>query len=116
MSAALQRKLSQAHERLRAGDAAGAQYLCREVLQRAPRNPDALVLLAVTLLMAGRARDALTPPEPALAAHPPHRSALENLRLAHPLLGDFAPAPRAPPRAAAVPRAPASRFLSLGGA
>ncbi|MEO8441684.1 MAG: tetratricopeptide repeat protein [Betaproteobacteria bacterium] len=114
MSAALQRKLGQAHERLRAGDAAGAQHLCREVLQRAPRNPDALVLLAVTLLMAGRARDAITPLEQALAAQPRHGMACENLGLAYLMLGDFAAAQRALQSAAAIPGAPASVFMRLG--
>ena len=56
MSAALIRKLAQARERLQAGDAAGAQLLCEEVLQRAPRNPDALCLLGITRLMRGQAR------------------------------------------------------------
>jgi len=39
MSASLQRKLALAQERLRAGDAAGAQAACKDVLARAPRNP-----------------------------------------------------------------------------
>ena len=51
MSAVLIRKLSQAQERLQAGDAAAAQRLCEEVLARAPRNPDALCLLGISLLM-----------------------------------------------------------------
>jgi predicted O-linked N-acetylglucosamine transferase (SPINDLY family) len=114
MSAALQRKLGQAHERLQAGDAAGAQLLCREVLQRAPRNPDALVLFAVTLLMTGRARDAISPLEQALAAQPRHGIALENLGLAHLMLGNFAEAQRALHSAAAIPGAPASVFMRLG--
>jgi len=114
MSAALQRKLGQAHERLQAGDAAGAQALCQEVLQRAPRNPDALVLLAVTLLIAGRARDAIAPLEQALTAQPRHGIALENLGLAHLMLGNFAEAQRALRSAAAIPGAPASVFMRLG--
>ena len=46
MSSALMRKLTQAQERLQQSDVAGAQYLCQEILQQAPRNPDALLLLA----------------------------------------------------------------------
>ena len=114
MSAALQRKLGQAHERLRAGDAAGAQLLCREVLQRAPRNPDALVLFAVTLLMGGCERDAIAPLEQALAAQPRHGVALENLGLANLMLGNFTEAQRALQSAAAIPGAPASVFMRLG--
>ena len=60
MSAALNRKLHQARERLQGGDAAGAQALCKEILAHAPRNPDALCLLGITYLMAGHARDAPT--------------------------------------------------------
>ena len=114
MSAALKRKLGQAHERLQAGDAAGAQLLCQEILQRAPRNPDALVLLAITLLMAGRAHDAIAPLTQALAAQPRHGAALENLGLAHLMLGDFVAAQRALQSAAAIPGAPASVFHAAG--
>ncbi len=114
MSAALNRKLSQAHERLRAGDPAGAQFLCREVLQRAPRNPDALSLIAITHLMSGRPRDAIPPLEQALAAQPRHGAALENLGLAHLMLGEFAAAERALRSAATIPGAPASVSMRLG--
>ena len=78
MSAVLIRKLSQAQERLQAGDAAAAQRLCEEVLARAPRNPDALCLLGITLLMTARPRDAIKPLTQALAAQPRHGAALEN--------------------------------------
>ncbi len=114
MSAALNRKLSQAHKRLQAGDAAGAQVLCREVLARAPRNPDALSLLGITHLMTGHARDAIAPLQQALAAQPRHGAALENLGLAHLMLGEFADAERALSSAAAIPGAPASVFMRLG--
>ena len=114
MSAALNRKLGQAHERLQAGDAAGAQLLCQEVLQRAPRNPDALVLLAITLLMAGRAHDAIAPLTQALATQPRHGAALENFGLAHLMLGNFVEAQQALANAATLPGAPASVFMRLG--
>jgi len=114
MSAALNRKLSQAHERLLQGDVAGAQYLCQEILQRAPRNPDALCLLGITFVMTGRARDAIAPLEQALAAQPRHGAALENLGLARLLLGEYADAEHALRSAAAIPGAPASVFMRLG--
>jgi protein O-GlcNAc transferase len=114
MSAALQRKLSQAHQRLQEGDAAGAQRLCQDILQRAPRNPDALVLFAVTLLMAGRAHDAVAPLEQALSAQPRHGMALENLGLARLMLKNFGDAQCALESAAEIPGAPASVFMRLG--
>ena len=114
MSAALNRKLSQAQERLQQGDAAGAQSLCHEILQRAPRNPDALCMLGVSHVMSGRARDAIVPLEQALAAQPRHGAALENLGLARLLLGEFAEAERVLRSAAALPGAPASVFMRLG--
>ena len=114
MSAALNRKLHQARERLQGGDAAGAQALCKEILAHAPRNPDALCLLGITYLMAGHARDALPPLGQAVAAQPRHGAALENLGLAHLLLGEFAAAERALHGAAALPGAPASVFMRLG--
>ncbi len=116
MSAVLIRKLSQAQERLQAGDAAGAQRLCEEVLARAPRNPDALCLLGISLLMTARPRDAIAPLTQALAAQPRHGAALENLGLAHLMLGEFTDAERALDAAAALPNAPASVFMRLGAA
>ena len=114
MSAALNRKLTQARERLQAGDAAGAQALCQEVLQRAPRNPDALYLLGVTHLMTGQARAALPPLRQAVVIDPRHGAALENLALANLMLGEFGDAERALRGAAALPGAPASVFMRLG--
>ena len=68
MSAALNRKLGEAHKRLQKGDVAGAQVLCQEVLARAPQNPDALGMFGLTHLMTGRAREAVGPFERALCA------------------------------------------------
>ena len=116
MSASLTRRLKQAQERLQSGDVAGAQFLCRDLLAAAPRNPDVLALLAVTHLAGGRAREALEPLQHALDADPRHGAALENLGLAHLMLGDFTAAERALRVAAGLPRAPASVYLRLGAA
>ena len=116
MSAVLIRKLSQVRERLQAGDAAGAQRLCQEVLARAPHNPDALCLLGITLLMSARPREAVLPLTQALAVQPRHGAALENLGLAHLMLGEFSNAENALSTAAALPHAPASVFMRLGAA
>ena len=114
MSSTLIRKLGQARERLQHGDVAGAQFLCQEILERAPRNPDALSLFAITLLMTGRARDAVPLLEQALAAEPRHGAALENLGLAQLMLGEFPGAERALRSASALPGAPASVWMRLG--
>ena len=116
VSASLTRKLRQAEERLRSGDAAGAEWLCEEVLQRAPRNPDALCLLGLTRLATGRAGDAVPPLQQAVSASPDHGAALEHLGLAHLLLGQFAQAESVLRDAAALRAAPASVFMRLGAA
>ena len=114
MSAALIRKLSQARERVAAQDATGAARLCQDVLARAPRNPDALCLLAITHLMHGRPGDAMPPLELALTVQPRHGAALENLGLAQLMLANFAAAERALAAASVLPGAPASVFMRLG--
>ncbi len=116
MSASLTRKLGQAQERLERGDVAGAQLLCREVLKRAPRNPDALCLLAITCLATGGPREAVPPLEQALTVEPRHGRALENLGLARLMLGEFSAAERALRAAAALAGAPASVWMRLGAA
>jgi protein O-GlcNAc transferase len=114
MSSALSRKLGEARERLEAGDATGALSLCQEILQRAPRNPDALTLFAICELMTGRPREAIASLAAVLAAQPRHGAALENLGLAHLMLGEFDHASRALATAATIPGAPASVHMRLG--
>ncbi|MEO7726652.1 MAG: tetratricopeptide repeat protein [Burkholderiales bacterium] len=114
MSSSLMRKLGEAQQRLQQGDVAGAQFLCQEVLARAPRNPDALALIGITYLMTGRAHDAIAPLTQALAAAPRHGLALENLGLAYLMLGEFVAAERALRTAAAISGAPASVHMRLG--
>ena len=114
MSASSIHKLKQAQERLQNGDVAGAQFLCEQVLQRAPRNPDALCLLGMARLISGRAGDAVPLLEQAVSAVPRHGMALENLGLAHLMLGQFPAAERVLRKAAALPGAPASVPMRLG--
>ena len=114
MSASSIHKLKQARERLQKGDVAGAQFLCGQILQRAPRNPDALCLLAMSHLMNGRPAEAVPLLEQATGSDPRHGMALEHLGLAHLLLGRFAEAERVLRRAAALPGAPASVPMRLG--
>jgi predicted O-linked N-acetylglucosamine transferase (SPINDLY family) len=113
MSALSTRKLKQAQERLQAGDFAGAEFLCEEVLRQAPRNPDALYLLGGSRIALGRARDALPPLKLAVATEPGNGAALEHLGLAHLILGEYPDAERALREAAALPGAPASALMRL---
>lgn len=114
MSVALNRKLAHVHERLQAGDAEGAESLCREVLSGAPRNPAALTLLAIAFLLQGRARDAIAPLEQVIAAEPRHGVALENLGLAYLMLDNFVAAGRVLEQAASLKGASPSVFMRLG--
>jgi predicted O-linked N-acetylglucosamine transferase (SPINDLY family) len=114
MSDELMHKLSQAWERLQTGDAAGALSLSQAVLQRDPRNPDALYLLGVSNLMTGRPHEAIPALKGVVALQPQHGAALENLGLAHLMLGELADAERALRTAAAIAGAPASVFMRLG--
>ena len=116
MSASVQRKLQHAHQHLANGNAAAAEELCRDILHRAPRNPDALWLLGAARLMAGDADEAATLLERAVAAMPRHGAALEQLGVAHTIRGDAASAERALRAASALPSAPPSVFMRLGHA
>ena len=114
MAAASAYKLKQARERLQQGDIAGAQSLCQQVLRNAPRNPEALCLLATSRLMSGQPAEAVPLFEQALSGDPRNGMALEHLGLAHLMLGRFAEAETALRRAVALPGAPASVPMRLG--
>src|SRR5687767_13125047 len=89
MSASVQRKLQQAQHDLGAGNAPAAAALCREVLERAPRNPDALWLLATAHLMQEEPAPAVPLLGRAVEAAPRHGAALESLGLAHLMLAQY---------------------------
>ena len=114
MSAALIRKLEQAEQRLRNGDATGARSLAEQVLRSAPRNPHALFLLGVAHLSMGTAAEAVPALELALRTEPRNGAILEHLGLAHLLLGQFPAAENVLNEAVRVPGAPASVFMRLG--
>jgi len=114
VSAFANRKLKQAQEFLQSGNLPAAQRLCEEVVERAPRNPEALCLLGITRLFAGDAGQALPLLERAASGHEGYGLALEHLGLAHLMLGRFANAERALRDAAALPGAPASAHMRLG--
>jgi protein O-GlcNAc transferase len=114
VSAFTNRKLKQAQQLLQSGNPAAAQRLCEEVVERAPRNPEALCLLGIARLVAGDAAQALPLLERAASSHAGYGLALEHLGLAHLMLGRFADAERALRDAAALPGAPASVHMRLG--
>lgn len=114
MAAASAYKLKQARERLQQGDIPGAQSLCQQVLRNAPRNPEALCLLAMSRLMSGQPAEAVPLFEQALSSDPRNGMALEHVGLAHLMLGQFAEAEKALRRAVVLPGAPASVQMRLG--
>jgi predicted O-linked N-acetylglucosamine transferase (SPINDLY family) len=114
VSASTQRKLKQAYDHLRNGDAAGAAALCESVLARAPRNPDALWLLGAARLMEGRAADAKPPLERVIEVAPAHGEALESLGIAYLMLSMFGDAERVLRTAASMAGAPPSARMRLG--
>ena len=114
MSASVQRKLQQVHQRLATGDVAGAASLCEDVLRLAPRNPDALWLLATTHVLSGRPQEAVPLLEQVVAVVPNHGAALDSLGLAHLMLGQYAAAERPLRAAGALAGAPPSVRMRLG--
>jgi tetratricopeptide (TPR) repeat protein/ADP-heptose:LPS heptosyltransferase len=74
--------LQQADSAVRAGEPARAEALCRQVLARAPGDPDALRLLGIALLEAGRAAEAIAPLRAALGAAPASLATLDALSAA----------------------------------
>src|SRR5690349_15160145 len=113
MSALSARKLKQVQERLQAGDFAGAELGCEEVLRQAPRNPDALYLLGVSRIALGKPREAVAPLKLVISAER-HGGALEHLGLAHLMLGEYPDAESALREAAALRGAPTSAHMRLG--
>ncbi len=80
--------LQQAEDRFKAGDTVQAEALCRQALERAPGNPDALRLLGVLRLKDGRAADALAPLRQSLQVAPDDLGTLDALSVALVAVGD----------------------------
>jgi tetratricopeptide (TPR) repeat protein len=96
--------LRQAAESLNAGDHARAEALCQQVLNRAPDDPDALHLLGILRLQAGRAAEAIPLLRGALLVHAGNLSVLDALSAALMTVGDYAQAEDIVRRALAVDR------------
>jgi protein O-GlcNAc transferase len=116
MSASLNRKLQQARDRLQAGDIAGTERVCRDILQQAPRNPEACWLLGMSQLMSGRIADGADLLERVITVAPDHGPALEHLGLARLMLAQYDAAEHVLRKAASLPSAPASVSMRLGAA
>lgn len=114
MSASLNNRLHKARQHLNNGDAAAAHALCSEVLAKAPRNPEALMLRGIAGLMNQRPAEAAADFRQALAAMPGNGALLEYLGLALLTLGQFTEAEQVLQRACKLAGAPASAWMRLG--
>lgn len=114
MSASLNNRLHKARQHLNNGDAAAALALCSEVLAKAPRNPEALMLRGIAGLMNQRPAEAAADFRQALAAMPGNGALLEYLGLALLTLGQFTEAEQVLQRACKLAGAPASAWMRLG--
>jgi predicted O-linked N-acetylglucosamine transferase (SPINDLY family) len=114
MSASLNNRLHKARQCLHNGDVAAALALCSEILAKAPRNPDALMLRGIACLMNNQPAEAAGDFRQALATMPGDGALLEYLGLALLSLGSFAEAEPVLQRACALAGAPASAWMRLG--
>ncbi len=114
MSASLNNKLRSARNLLQNGDAAAALAICGEILDRAPRNPEALTLRGIAALMSGKPADAVRDFRQALSSAPRDGVTLEYLGLALLNLGEFAEAETVLRSASLIAGAPASVWMRLG--
>jgi tetratricopeptide (TPR) repeat protein len=114
MAANLQRKLRAVHANLQAGDWAGAERLCRELLARAPKNPDALHLLGAARLGAGHPGEAAVHIGTALQLDARNPVMLEHLGLAKLALRDYPAAETAFRRALQSGASHALLYMRLG--
>lgn len=107
-------KMQEAFGRFQAQDLAGAERLCAEVLGEAPRHPDAMHLLGVVRLAAGRAVEAASLIAGALEGKPRDPVALEHLGLARAAQEDYAAAEAAFRQGLAAGGAQATLHMRLG--
>jgi len=88
MSSRLERKFRDAVSCFQARDLAGAERLCRAILGKAPRHPEALHLLGMVRLAGGNAREAVALIERAVERDPRNPAVLESLGVARLADGD----------------------------
>jgi Flp pilus assembly protein TadD len=114
MPSPLIEKINAAFGRFRARDLAGAERLCGEILGQVPNHPDALHLMGVVRLAAGRAGEAVTLLGRALGENPLNPDLLENLGVAHLAAREFVQAETVLRRALELGPARASLHMRLG--
>ena len=107
----LAEKVREASGRFGAGDIAGAERLCGEILKSAPGHPEALHLLGVVRLVGGDAANAISLIGQALEASPQNATLLEHLGVAHLAAGEPSRAEAAFRRA--LERGPAQGLLHM---
>ena len=107
-------KMREAFGRFQAQDLAGAERLCGEVLKEAPRHPDAMHLLGVVRLAAGRAGEAASLIAGALEGKPRDPVALEHLGLARAAQENYAAAEAAFRQGLAAGGSHGSLYMRLG--
>ena len=86
--------LGQAGERAKGGDLAGAEAICRDVLETSQNDPFALNLLAMVQRAGGRLDEARTTQQLACAVRPHDHALAHNLALLHRAPGTPAHAPK----------------------
>jgi len=106
--------LQQAYARFNAGDVAGAERLCNELLSTDSKNPGALDLLGVMNLMSGRPEAALAYLSRAAAVSPADGAIIEHLGLANLAAGRFVEAESAFRRAIAAGAHSAMVYMRMG--
>lgn len=114
MSGPLIEKMNAAFGRFQARDLAGAERLCGDVLGEAPNHPDALHLLGLMRLTAGRAGEAVTLLGRALGESPLNPDLLENLGVAHLAAREYGQAETVFRRALELGAARGSLYMRLG--
>lgn len=110
----LEDRLREAFGRFHAQDFAGAERLCSEILQQAPRETRALHLLGMLRLMGGNAGEAVSVLAKAVEGSPDDLVLLENFGLAHLAAQDHAAAEKVFRRAQELGASHASLYMRLG--
>lgn len=106
--------LAQALEQQGRGDLRGALASCRAVLERAPRDPEALNLMGILLTQSGQLAEGCRTLQAAVAMQPENPNFLGNLGRALLMAGALHPAEAACQRAVKLQPALASAWMTLG--
>lgn len=114
MTVSLAEKMNAAFGRFQARDLAGAERFCNDILGQVPNHPDALHLMGLVRLTAGRAGEAVTLLGRALGENPLNPDLLENLGVAHLAEREFVQAETVLRRALELGAGRSSLYMRLG--